>query len=208
MGRKRIDITGKRFGRWTVLHPTDLRSGSDYKWRCLCDCGNEKLVSSSSLKEGSSKSCGCFLVEKNTRHGLRGTRVYSIWAAILQRCNNPNNNGYPNYGGRGVKVCERWMKFENFYADMGANPGGMTVDRIDNDGDYCPENCRWATQKEQVQNRRNTRLFTYKDVSMVLDDWARKIGIKRSTLSMRIYSYGWSIEKALTTPVRKKGGVS
>jgi hypothetical protein len=165
---KLIDLTGKRFGRWTVLaiHPKRMRYGRRRHavifWYCACACGNKRIVTGGSLRSGNSTNCGCRTREKtrerNTKHGhaRRGrlTRAYVRWAAMLRRCFNPNVREYCNYGGRGVTVCERWLKFENFYADMGDPPPGKWLDRRDNDGDYEPGNCRWTTPTEQARNRR------------------------------------------------------
>jgi hypothetical protein len=150
-------LVGKRFGRWTVLgeHP-ERRRGRH--WLCRCDCGTERTVRENNLRYGSSKSCGCCVArERNTRHGQSYSRVYSIWIALRQRCSNPESTNYANYGGRGITVCERWLAFENFYADMGDPPPGLSIDRIDNDGNYEPGNCQWATASEQLRNRRPSK---------------------------------------------------
>jgi hypothetical protein len=169
MGRLLVDLTGKRFGRWMVLaiHPKRVRYGRrrlavQALWLCRCDCGTERLMLGSNLRCGVSTSCGCFkreqTIKRNLKHGhaRRGnhTRIYDIWVSMLQRCLNPNAAGYRNYGGRGITVCERWLIFKNFYVDMGDPPPGLSLDRINNDGNYDPPNCHWATHAEQVNNRR------------------------------------------------------
>jgi hypothetical protein len=157
--RKIIDLTGKRFGRLVVLalHAEKSRFG----WVCRCDCGGERIVRGSDLIRGMSKSCNCLRKEmfakRSTKHGLCRSRAYQSWKGMKARCFNPRDRAYPDYGGRGITVCERWLIFENFYADMGERPPGMSLDRINNDGNYEPGNCRWATVAEQLANRRPRR---------------------------------------------------
>ena len=159
MARALIDLTGQRFGRWQVTALS--RRGTRVFWLCECSCGTIRPVRSGDLRSGLSTSCSCFRAERSTRHGHQKSRVYATWAAMIQRCENPGNPGFKYYGGRGICVCERWRSFEAFLADMGEPPAGMngkraaySLDRIDNDGNYKSGNCRWATSKEQVANRR------------------------------------------------------
>lgn len=156
-----IDLTGNKFGRWTVIKYVGMM-----KWVCKCDCGNMRVVKSSSFKNGNSKSCGCLrkdsVVGRFTIHGqssLNGkkTLTYNTWVGMKQRCNYSKHVGYKNYGGRGIKVCKRWDKFENFYKDMGKRPKGTSIDRIDNDRGYTPKNCKWSTKKEQSLNKSNSK---------------------------------------------------
>jgi hypothetical protein len=158
MWHKLIDLTGKRFGHRTVLaiHPERVRYGkkSHVLWLCRCDCGAERLVLDSNLRRGQPNSCGCRRIKHGHARG-RQTRVYKIWASMKQRCYNPNHPRYVDWGGRGICVCERWHSFANFFADMGEPPPGKTIDRCNNDGNYEPGNCKWATCSEQRRNQRS-----------------------------------------------------
>ena len=206
---KRLDLVGQRFGRLTVQEFAGRHKQLSY-WYCLCDCGNTKRILSSSLRGGKTKSCGCLnkelIARRSTTHGQLLNRlitsIYRIWHHMMQRCYNPKDNDYKNYGGRGIRVCERWHKFENFFADMGNPPEGMTLDRKDNDGDYCLENCRWATREEQNNNTRKNVWYEHNGERKTIAQWARSMCIKVSTLGMRLNKYGWSVERALTTKVR------
>jgi hypothetical protein len=145
---------GLRFGRLVaVRYVHNERAGA--LWQCRCDCGQMTIALVSNLRHGRTKSCGC---RQGIRHGGWGSPEYWCWHAMLQRCNNPRNPGYKNYGDRGIKVCKRWHRFEHFYSDMGDRPAGLSIDRIDNDGDYKPSNCRWATQAQQHSNKRRPQL--------------------------------------------------
>lgn len=212
--RKIINLIGKKFGRLTVLKRMANDKHKKPMWLCKCDCGEEKIVLGLSLKSGNTKSCGCLqkevVIKRSTKHGYnkRGKRykIYNSWSDMIKRCTNPNVHNYNNYGGRGIKVCKRWQhSFANFFEDMGEPPTKKhSLDRIDNNKGYCKSNCRWATPKQQQTNKRNSRLKTYMGKTQCISIWAEEFGINYDILYARIFRYGWSIEKALTTPVRKR----
>lgn len=202
---KRIDLTGKTFGRLTVIGCADSLNGH-LRWLCKCSCGNECIVHGSSLKSGNTTSCGCYKTEnaKKLYSGVRQNdkRLYSIWNAIKQRCNNPHNKSYHDYGGRGIKMCTEWAdKYENFYywAMTSGYRKGLEIDRVDNDGDYEPDNCRWVNREIQANNRRNVKLYVIKGVSKSLAQWCREYNQDYYLARQRISKLGWSIEDALET---------
>lgn len=205
---------GQKVGRLTILRSHFLRDRQHRNrkyWVCQCDCDNEKTIEHSNLASGRTRSCGCLNKEKAHTHantilrravtktGQSDSAAYRAWAQMKQRCNNPTNPNYQRYGGRGIKVCPRWLEFENFYCDMGDAPEGLSLDRIDNDGDYEPGNCRWATAKQQNRNARFNTIITHQGVARPLAEWAEIIGISQITLSSRLQR-GWSIARALSTP--------
>lgn len=201
------DLSGQTFGSWFVLYRTEERP--EVRFMCRCECGTEKSVRGYSLEKGESKSCGCKSVEltreKRFVHGMFGTPEYNTWQGLRTRCNNPKDKSYHNYGGRGIKVCDEWNSFTQFLKDMGKKPSSKhTIDRIDNMGDYCAANCRWATCKEQNNNRRSNLLIEYKGETKTLKQWAEFTGLNHSTIASRLQEHGWSVEDALTVPARAK----
>jgi hypothetical protein len=218
------DITGQKFGRLLVIGYVGLRHVGKGKhgraqWLCLCDCGQNTVRLSGHLVSGHTISCGCEhsefvrrLGKQNQKHGMYGTPEYRAWQAMKGRCHNPKHHAFNRYGGRGIKVCDRWREsFDNFFADMGYRPGpGYSVDRIDNDGDYAPDNCRWATQFEQVNNTAKTRHITYNGVTRTTAEWAQIAGITRNILYDRVFKHGWSLERAFNQQVEpnKRSGHS
>lgn len=200
-------LVGKRFGRLQVIS-----RGPDYryrkkwhpKWNCKCDCGKDRLVFGGHLRNGVTTSCGC----NRTKHGFAtvvaenaSKPVYAAWRAIHNRCYNPSNVGYHLYGGRGITVCERWFDLENFLFDM--LPGwkrGLSIDRIDNSKGYSPDNCRWATRKEQQRNLRSNVRITVNGVTKCMIEWTQMLGGSESLISNRL-RMGWSLEKAASTPL-------
>lgn len=201
-----IDLTGQRFGRLTVIERgpnVTLGRVSAVAWRCACDCGTKPVVSARSLTGGNTQSCGCWRREftrANQTHGRSRDRVYYVWKAMRRRCADKSSK---HYGGRGIAVCERWQKFENFVADMGDRPEGATVERIDVNGNYEPCNCRWATRKEQGRNKRNNYLIAHEGATHPISEWAEVTGIPGYRIWERIEVLGWNIQDALTKPVRK-----
>lgn len=211
---KKIDLTGRRFGRLVVLYECDERKNRQVVWHCRCDCGNEVDIRGSDLTSGRTTSCGCYqrerAAEANIVHGMnrQGERhpVYRTWSHMLQRCENPSRKCYKDYGGRGITVCSEWHDFIPFRDWALANGWGkgLTLDRIDNDGNYEPGNCRWTTRKEQARNRRSNRLITFNSKTQTLVEWAEEVGVKLNTLHDRIDTYHWPIERALTEPIRER----
>jgi hypothetical protein len=193
---QRKDLLGMVFGRLTVIEESGRNALSSVLWKCVCTCGNEVVVLSGSLLSGATTSCGCYGQEQRTKgavaaltkHGKTGSKVYSAWQGMSTRCYYENCVEYHNYGGRGITVCTRWREsFENFYADMGDPPSKeYSIDRIDNDGNYEPENCRWATRKEQSRNRQNNRVITFGGLSMIAADWAEALNLPVGTVYYRL----------------------
>lgn len=202
MGRPLIDLTGKRFGRYVVVSRSLVSNWGETRWECVCDCGNTSCVNGTDLKRGTSSSCGCYgreMVSKAKRvHGQSHSPEHSTWAGMHKRCSNPKTNGFKNYGGKGIKVCERWQDFQKFLADMGPKPSREhTLDRVDRDGDYTPENCRWASHQVQQNNRSTNVVIEHQGQSMTVAEWARQTGLEYSTLWRRLFVLRWPIEKAL-----------
>lgn len=201
-----IDLTGKKFGRYSVIRKDVKNKFNRWMWWCKCNCGTEKAVDGQHLRTGEASSCGCFnadqkrqiCIDRNTTHGMRKTRIYSIWMDMRTRCNNPKYAKYHRYGGNGIKICERWSDFELFVQDMGEPPNNKySLDRIDYNADYTPENCRWATQKTQQNNRSTNRIIEYKGMQKTLQEWSRITGIPRKTISNRLDRFGWNVMSAL-----------
>lgn len=191
-----IDLTGKKYGKLTVIKKCGSKDGHAL-WECVCDCGKKTIVRSGDLRRGKSKSCGC--VQK--KHGGHRTRLYRIWGGMKTRCYNKSDHVYPLYGGRGITICPEWRdSFETFrdWAMANGYQEGLTIDRIDVNEDYKPENCRWVTVKEQENNRRNNRKITFKGETKTLSQWSAETGINRGTIQWRL-NHGWTVEKALST---------
>ena len=209
---KLIDLSGQRFGRLVVKARVFSEHSKGTVWACVCDCGNHVQVVGGNLKSGNSKSCGCFDREMVSlrfwKHGdsKNGKSAeYRTWSNLKDRCSRQNNKHFNNYGGRGIVVCNRWLNsFVDFLADVGPRPScRYSLDRIDNDGNYEPGNVRWATDKEQSNNRRTSVFYEFKGERLTNAQWAERLGLKPVTLWVRVHTLGWSIEKALTTPSKK-----
>lgn len=199
-------MAGQVYGRLTLLKQAPTR-GKQRRWVCRCTCGKIKDQPEYDVITGRTTSCGCLMRERNSArmrtHGMTHTRVYQAWLHMKQRCYDPNTPKYPHYGGRGIEVCARWrFSFENFLADMGERPSPHhSLDRIDGEGHYTPENCRWATYREQWYTRRDRLMVEHDGRQQLLAEWAREYHIQVGTVRARL-RYGWSMERALSTPAR------
>lgn len=205
-GKKLVDRTGKRYGKLTALY---ISSTNPIKWHCRCDCGNECDVISYNLPNGNTKSCGCeqkkIASKTHKIHGMKNTRLYYIWIGMKERCTNPKNKRYNRYGGRGIKICEEWKNdFIAFYkwAKDNGYKDELTIDRINVDGNYEPNNCRWASWKEQANNTSNNLVYELNGETHTLAEWSEIYAMKYQTVRTRIRQLGWSLEEALTTPIR------
>lgn len=218
---KVVDITGNKYGRLTVLSYEGLKRTNDKGhlcayWRCKCECGNEITVLGTSLRSGNTLSCGClqsdiiktrnamFAKHGAKRNGMRD-RLYSIWLSMKSRCNGVNRNAYKYYCGREIKVCKEWDHDFIAFREWAINNGyrdGLSIDRINNDKGYSPNNCRWATAKEQANNRRNNILIEYSGKKQSVGDWARDTGLSYRTINARIKA-GWEVNKALEYPSKR-----
>lgn len=209
---KPIDITGRVFGRLTAIKLAPNRENTRRRmWLCRCECGKERLFFQSDITSGNTRSCGCLRLDNPSRltHGMTNTPDYCIWSDMIKRCYNPRHKKYDRYGGRGIQVCDEWKNsFKQFIADVGRRPEpSLTLERIDNDGDYRPDNVRWATRREQARNRSSNNIITFDGKSMSIAAWSDVTGISQGAIWNRIYNCGWSICDALTKPIdtRKTG---
>lgn len=187
----------------TVTGEPFVRNGKSWVF-VRCSCGVEKSIRLDHVKRRLVQSCGCLRFASKTTykptHGMTDSTEYEIWSSMKKRCNNPNNAAFKNYGGRGIKVCERWGKFENFLADMGPRPAGMSIDRIDNNKGYSPDNCRWADSISQSNNRRNVKTYTASNVTGKFGELCAHFAMPIATVRARLKA-GWDVEKAFTEPV-------
>lgn len=202
------DINGTVFGYWTATSETQKCSGSLYVF-CKCKCGTAKYVRLEKLRNGTSKSCGCYQREMNTTHGMTATSVrresreYWVWNSMVRRCTNAKDAGYKNYGGRGITVCDKWLTYVGFIEDMGFRPSDAhSIDRLDNNKGYCKENCAWVIRTNQARNKRNNRIIEINGVKKTLAEWSEISGVSYTAIIHRINS-GWPIEEAVMKPARK-----
>lgn len=213
-GRRRTTVfkSGDKLGGLTVLRETGMAMVNGKKrvfYECLCHCGKTAIRDAYTLKYGKSKSCGCIVV----KHGLTSKytdketrKAYFAWRDIIQRCSNPEHPFYKDYGGRGITVCERWSASPRaFIEDVGLPPVGLTtIDRINNELSYEPGNVRWTTNRQSMRNRRNTRRFSYSGQNLTVDEWSERTGIPARVIYSRIHLLKWPVDRAVTTPVRKR----
>ena len=202
LGSRAINLVGYKFNRLTVLSFSHKNKLNVRFWKCQCICGKIVITRSTCLLRGRTQSCGCLRYERvRESHSVpysTNTPEYQVWLSMKERCNNPKSRSYKSYGARGITVCDRWRySFENFLEDVGKRPSDRhSIDRIDNNGDYEPANCRWATTKEQSNNKRQTVFITYKGTTKPRSIWAEELNIKPSTLRTRIKN-GWDLDRAM-----------
>ena len=193
------NLTDKVFGRLTVKKYLYTDKHRKSVWECVCDCGQTVNVKRGELVNGDTKSCGCLqretITTRSTTHGLRKSRAYRAWGNMMSRCYNVRGKEYKHYGARGIKVCKMWHKFPNFYEDMSECPAGYSIERINVNGNYEPNNCDWIPRNKQNRNKRNSRLITFNGETHCLSEWAERLGIKPDLVKYRL-RYGWSVERA------------
>lgn len=207
--RRQVEIN-KRYGRLLVKTFAGRNESGNLKWNCICSCGARKVVTTSNLLGGTCPSCGCYkqdiLIQRNTIHGKSHLPEHGIWVGMRTRCSAPACSCWSGYGGRGIKVCKRWESFENFYLDMGPRPTSEhTLERVDNNGNYSPTNCIWATRKVQGRNKRNVPKFKCQGRECSVAEWAEITGIHPETLRKRVRR--WGIQRAISAPIRPIRGV-
>lgn len=213
------DITGMQFNDWTVIAEHGRNKSGGAMFLCRCVCGTDRIVEGRSVRIGTSKGCGCrrsanaleASKKATLKHGGKGERLYGVWTGMKERCNNPNSKFYSRYGGRGINICDEWNASYKAFREWAIHHGydsnatkyECTIDRIDNDAGYSPENCVWVTQKKQCNNRSSNHLVTFNGISRTLSEWSEVTGIRKDTLRRRLCIYKWSVERALTEPPRK-----
>lgn len=206
---QRLDIQiGEKYNNLTIIKEVEKRNNRRH-FLCKCDCGNEKIIRIDGITSGHAKTCGCLQLQVAKKHGFFGTRIYQTWVQMKARCFNEQHKHYKDYGGRGITVCDEWKddfmtyyywSIDNGYAE------NLSIDRIENDGNYEPSNCRWVSMQMQANNKRNNRLIEYNNQTHTLAEWSRILGINYKTLKARIITMCWDVKRAFETPVAIKGG--
>lgn len=210
MASNAIDLTGQKFNRLLAIERFKKPNRSEYYYKCVCDCGNITIVSGNALRKGKTKSCGCYMKklasEMFSTHRKSSTVLYKRWSGIKERCYSPNSTKYYRYGARGIKMCDEWKNdFIKFY-DWSINNGfseNLTIDRIDVNGDYCPENCKWSNNIEQANNKTNSRFITYKGKTQTVAQWSRETGVAYDNIIARL-RLGWDVDSIFTKPADNK----
>jgi len=204
-----IDLTGQRFEKLLVMKEHGVNTKRKrVTWECLCDCGNKCIVVGADLRNGNTHSCGCMssrktVGDRNRTHGMSKTPLYAVWCAMKERCSNPYNKSYKDYGARGITVCDKWLAFEGFYADMGDSyEKGLTIERADNGKGYSPDNCTWIPRYQQGSNTRKNVYYTYNGETLPLMTLCNKNNFNYTLIKGRLID-GWTIEKAIETPCRE-----
>lgn len=204
-----VDLTGEKFERLTVISRAENSNSGHTRWLCECECGKQCIVHATSLRGGNTKSCGCLRNEVSRErvvtHGMSKTSLFHVWCAMRERCFNPNNRSYKNYGGRGIKVCDEWLVPETFFewAHESGYSEGLTIERIDVNKGYEPSNCRWVPSKEQARNKTNNRMVEIDGETKCLAQWCEEYHMDYFTVHQRICKLGWEPRRALTTPPRR-----
>lgn len=201
------DLTGQKFALLTVINRAERDSGGKSYWNCQCDCGNMKVVSGTNLTCGAVKSCGCLKHKVHNTHHMSNTRLYRIWNALIQRCNNKNHFAYKYYGDKNITVCKEWMNDFIVFYDWAMSSGysdELTIDRIDTKKSYCPENCRWVNRKVQANNRSFCKMIEYNGRTQTLMQWCEELKLNYKLIHSRLYRLNWTFEKAISTPVKRK----
>jgi hypothetical protein len=206
MAVRSVFTPGSKVGRYLLIKLVDRLASRVTIWECLCECGETVTITSDAIRKSRGYACQRSHTLKVSGVTASKTREYWIWRGIRRRCNNPSSRPYPYYGGRGIKVCDRWEEsFANFLADMGPRPSpDHSIDRIDNDGDYCPENCKWSTKKEQARNTRRATIIEFDGRKMSLPQWCELLGVPAYIVRVRINQLGWTFVEAVTTPLHEK----
>lgn len=204
VNRNAIDITSKRFGKLLALFPCRRADDKSSVWLVQCDCGKQSFASSSNLIKNRVVSCGCYGKSANKTHGLTNSPTYRSWQHMKTRCSKKTGRWAYLYNGKGIRVCDQWLKFDGFLKDMGERPPGTSIDRINGNGNYEPGNCRWATPAEQSRNTRQNHFLTIEGETKCLADWGKPLNLSGACIYLRIYRLGWAPKDAVSKPAKKR----